>query len=179
MPLWGCAPSPSDPAGSPHWPFPLLPHPTFRSYGAVESRGVGICEIRATSCRWRASRHGRAESEGELSRRPTKWGRVDTGKWGPADRTYGRAPDSFEGYDSRGSKQSFKWHSQRAAGSRMRPKRRHSKADELLGFNADGGLSRSGSVVSSKETLGEQVEVKKSKLSLLKFSKLGRGKGGT
>jgi hypothetical protein len=81
--------------------------------------------------------------------------------------------------DGRAQQQGYKWHSQRGAGSRAKQKRRHSKADELLGFYVPESPTRAGSVMGSKDSLSEQSEGKKSKLSLLKLSKLRRSKGET
>ena len=93
--------------------------------------------------------------------------------------------------DSSGSKtpqHTFKWNSQRVGGMRLKPKRRNSKADELLGLGVSSGsvdrqgtsqrslVSRAGSVLSSRETLNESAEGKKGMMSLLKLSKLRKGK---
>ena len=101
------------------------------------------------------------------------------------------------------SRHTFKWHSQRVGGMRMRSRRRNSKADELLGLSPglgdeNGGsarkdrskmesqrsllssITRSGSVLSSRETVheGGGLLEKKSGFSLLKLSKLRKAKNG-
>jgi hypothetical protein len=70
----------------------------------------------------------------------------------------------------------FKWHAQRMGGMRLMPRRRHSKADELLGFVTPEPGSRPTSSLSLRDTYGPS-EGKKSKMSLLKFSKLRKAKG--
>jgi hypothetical protein len=89
-------------------------------------------------------------------------------------------------YDSQGSgrrtpQHSFRWQSQRGLGLRLKPKRRLSKADELLGLSPKAEeRRRAGSVLSFGGTINDGKEGKdgkRSKLGMLGFSRLKKEKG--
>lgn len=84
-----------------------------------------------------------------------------------------------DGHEVRSHEHGWKWHTQRGVRKGFKQKRRHSKADELLGFHTPQSPTMAENVISSAETLQNQSAGRRGKFSLLKLSKLripsGRG----